>query len=164
MSIQVLLVRHAKPLALDTSQKLSPSGKEMQKVVNAYLKNELGLKATHIWTSPILRALETAQMIGETFGIVPEQEVALSELEASSELEITRKLQEVPDKACVILVTHSPQIVRLTSLWAPDAAPIATPPTSSALLLEFAGSVQPGGARFIRLVTHSDLISGHLPK
>lgn len=129
----------------------------MQKAVNTYLKNELGLQPTHLWTSPVLRAYETAQIVGEAFKLAPEQEIALSELEASSEVEITRKLQEVPDKSCVILVTHSPQIVRLASLWAKDAAPIATPPTSSALLLEFGGSVQPGSARFIRLVTYSDI-------
>lgn len=131
----------------------------MQKVVNAYLKNELGIKPTHLWTSPVLRAYETAQLLGEDFNLVPQEEAALSEQETSSEVELTQKLNEVPNKSCVILVSHSPQIVRLASLWAPDAAPSGTPPTSSVLFLEFAGPVQPGGARFIRIVTHSDISS-----
>lgn len=158
MPILAILVRHAKPLALDPTQKLSDSGKEMQKTVNAHLKNELQIEPTELWTSPVLRAVETAQIIAEAFNLVPQQEIALGELEMFDELEITNKLKEMPDESTVILVSHAPQIMRLATYWTGDQVFSGAPATSSALFLEFPSKVEPGKARFIRHVTYSDIV------
>lgn len=127
----------------------------MQKVVSAHIKDELGIRPTHLWTSPVLRAKETADIVGEVFGLKPQQEAALGEQKIGCESEITQKLQEVPDNSCVMLVSHSPQIVSLASYLANQS--LATPPTSSVAILEFANKVEPGLGRFVRLVSYSDI-------
>lgn len=157
MAILVLLVRHAKPLMLDTAQSLSETGKEMQKKVNAYLKNELLIEPTEIWTSQIPRALETAQMIGKEFNITPKEEIALGELEMFDALEITNKFKEIADESTIIIVTHAPQIMRLATYWLGYQMFTTQPPTSSALFLEFPSKVEEGKASVVRFVTYSDI-------
>ncbi|MCE5293569.1 MAG: histidine phosphatase family protein [Chlamydiales bacterium] len=156
MSILVLLTRHAKPLAQDISQRLSESGKEMQKVVNSHLKNDLQIEPSAIWTSPILRAKETAMLIGEEFALEPQEEMALSDV-AFDELEITEKLAHLPDESTIIMVSHAPQLMRLATYWMGSQAYGQTPPTSSVLLIELDYPVIAGNAKIVRFITYSDL-------
>lgn len=156
MSKLAILVRHAKPLELDPAKKLSDSGKKMQATVNAFLK-ELEIEPTEIWTSPVLRAKETAELIGRDFNKSIQEEPALGELELFDEIELNLKLKELPDESTVIMVSHAPQIMRLATYWIGMQYFALPPPTSSALFLVFADGVDPGRARPVRFVTYSDL-------
>jgi len=153
MAILAILIRHAKP---DLEGKLTDSGRQMQKKVNAFLKS-LEVAPTQIWTSPILRARETAEIVTQDFGVSAENEMALSELELFDEQEITNKLAAMPDESTVILVSHGPQIMRLTSYWVGAHILPGSPPTSSATIIEFPGKVGQGKATFVRQINYSDL-------
>ena len=157
MAILTILVRHAKASLLDTTQKLSDSGKDMQKMVNSHLKNELQIEPNEIWTSPILRAKETAELLGQEFGLVPQEEIGLGELELFDELAITNRLKEMPDESTIILVSHAPQIMRLASYWVGTKLFEEPPDTSTAVFLEFPRKIEPGTARFVRMVTYLDI-------
>ncbi len=126
----------------------------MQAYIIDVLK-DFGVQPTEIWTSPVVRAVETAELIGNAFAITPQQEVALGELEMFDELEVTNHLATVADGSTIILVSHAPQIVRLTSYWLGGRAYSSSPPTSSATLIEFPNSVAPGKGQFVRLISYS---------
>ncbi len=155
MAILTILMRHANTKSEGVHQILSESGRKMQAKVNAYLK-AMGIEPTQIWTSPILRAKQTAEMIGQEFGITPQEEWALSD-DLFDEIETSNRLFEMPDESTIILVSHAPQIMRLSTYFMGGQVFGATPPTSSAAFIEFQGKVKPGKGRFIRLVTYSDI-------
>ncbi|MBS0633902.1 MAG: histidine phosphatase family protein [Verrucomicrobia bacterium] len=154
MAILAILVRHAKPR--DSDGALSESGIMMQKKVSSYLKKEFEITPNEIWTSPILRAKQTADLIGEEFGLTPQEELVLGELDMFDEFEVTQKIATLPDESTVIIVTHAPQIMRLSTHWAGHQVFAGTPPTSAALFYEFPEKVVPGTGRFVRLVSYSD--------
>ncbi len=135
----------------------------MQKKVNTYLKSEFQIEPTEIWTSPILRAKETAEMIGKEFNLTPKEDISLGELEMFDDLEINNKFMEIADESTIIIVTHAPQIMRLATYWLGQKTLTSQPPTSSALFLEFPGKVEQGKATFVRLLTYSDINWKELP-
>lgn len=154
MAILAILVRHAKPR--DSDGALSESGIMMQKKVSSYLKKEFEITPNEIWTSPILRAKQTADLIGEEFGLTPQEELVLGELDMFDEFEVTQKLAVLPDESTVIIVTHAPQIMRLSTYWTGAQFFTGTPATSCAIFYEFPEKVVPGTGHFVRLVTYSD--------
>ena len=158
MAILTILVRHAKAMVNDDAvQVISNSGRMMQEKVNRYLKR-FEIQPTELWTSPVLRAKQTAEMIAEEFDLKAQEELTLGELEMFDEYEITQKLALVPDESTIIIVTHGPQIMRLATYWLGNRLFQGQPATSSALFLEFPDGVKPGEAKFIRLINYSDIM------
>lgn len=155
MAVLAILVRHAK--ALDEEKTLSETGIMMQKKINAFLKKEIQIEPNELWTSPVVRATQTAALIGDEFGLTPKQEFALGELDMFDEFEITQKMAELPDESTVIIVTHAPQIMRLSTYWSGAQNFAGSPPNSSAIFFEFPGKVIPGTAHMVRFVSYSDI-------
>ncbi len=153
----IILARHAKADVSDSSQKLTESGRKMQLALIDNLK-KIGITPNAIWTSPLLRALQTAAMFGDAFGIDPKEELVLGEQEMFDEMEITNKIKEMPDESTLIIVTHAPQILRLATNWTGTQFFKGTPPTSSALFLEFGNVVAPGKAHFVQLITSASIL------
>jgi broad specificity phosphatase PhoE len=82
--MEILLVRHGQTLGnlahrhQSLSTPLTELGREQIRVAAAQL---LELKPTHLLTSPVFRAVESAQIIGQTLNMIPETSPLFVELE-----------------------------------------------------------------------------------
>lgn len=158
MTILAILVRHAtaapSPNDPDGIQRITNSGRKRQETVNSIMK-DYEIQPTEMWSSPVTRAQETAEIIGKAFNVTPETEVALGELEMFDEAIVTSRLSEVPDESTIILVSHAPQILRLSTYWIGKRIYGTSPPTSSATLIKFTHKVEPGKGEFVRIIAAS---------
>lgn len=137
----------------DSLAPISESGRAVQKEMNAYMKS-LGLAPTQIWHSPVLRTQQTAEMIAEDFPAPLVPELSLSEV--FDEYDIVNKLAQVPDQSTIFLVSHGPQLFRLSGFLIGYTLLKSPLQNSAALVLEFTGKVQAGDASYVRLITYHD--------
>lgn len=109
--LRVIAVRHAKPVddpsLGDNERSLSEEGKIVQKKMTEELKKQ-GIQPTEIWSSPLLRAKQTAEIIGEVFGVDYETESALGL--AFNEHELIVRLQNCKPNSTIVLVGHDPTL------------------------------------------------------
>lgn len=113
--MQVYLVRHAIAAPQeagfidDAARELTPEGiKKMQR--NALALASLGVQIDEIWTSPLARARQTAELLAAGLGGSATTRV-VSELEPSGDFEAIRKrLAESTRLTGVALVGHEPYL------------------------------------------------------
>ncbi|MGD9896355.1 MAG: phosphohistidine phosphatase SixA [Candidatus Methylacidiphilaceae bacterium] len=108
----VYLLRHAtasREASTDAERKLTKRGRHEAQVAGKAL-HRLGVEPDFIWSSPLLRARQTAEIVAEAFG-------ASSVLEIKEELEndnstqkILALLKPLPNDSQVILVGHMPSL------------------------------------------------------
>jgi len=137
----------------DSLAPISESGRAVQKEINAYLRAK-GYVPTQIWHSPVLRAQQTAELIGEDFQVPLQPELSLSEY--FDELDILNKLAQAPDNSTIFLVSHGPQLFRLSGFLIGYTLLKSPLQNSSALVLEFQDKVVAGAARYVELFTSHD--------
>jgi phosphohistidine phosphatase len=151
MSTTVLLIRHAKPskssVESDFLRPLSEEGKIIQHKMNEYLRYR-GLIPDAIWHSPFKRTQETAEIIGQDFGVTPLMELSLGEY--LDEEDLLEKLPDPKEKLCIYLVGHGPQLMRLATFFVGTPVYSISPSPSSALQLEFHENIAPGKAYCIK--------------
>ncbi len=70
----------------------------------------LGAKPTHVVASPLARALQTAQLAQEVFGIRAQIQVAKELLPDAPPDEMLGILAALPEEACAICVGHEPHL------------------------------------------------------
>lgn len=124
--------------------------------MNRYIKQRL-ITPDLIWHSPFKRAVETAEIIGQDFGITPEEELALGEF--FDEDELLQKLPSPDKNLCIVMVGHGPQLMRLATYFTGFQCYPTSPSASSALVLDFPEKIGQGLADFIYYFTTEDLIS-----
>lgn len=111
----VYFVRHGEATdhaADDFTRELTPRGRTRTENLAIVLKR-LEVHLTHLWTSPRIRALQTAQIIEKGLGITAEIRDSLDlgfGMEALVEL-----LQPLNDDAEVMLVGHNPSMSDVVS-------------------------------------------------
>lgn len=147
--MQVLLVRHA--AAVDTGSArtdyerwLSDGGRRtMTKVGDALTR--IGLRYSHIYTSPLVRAVQTAEILAATQSGFDGPVEVLSALstEEGSVAQALEPLDQAGDDDLVVMVTHMPKV----GILAAHLGRLATAPsfrTASACML----SLERGRGRF----------------
>ena len=145
----LILIRHGKQNydhLENTTQPLTSEGRLIQTKMSEYLHAHLqaqGRLPTHIFTSPLTRAKETAALLGEAMQLTPEELPALGVDFSKTEL-----LKHIVPGETQIMVGHSPTL-RAFADW---LCGIPCLPheleRSGAVVLTFKGAVEPGQAIF----------------
>ena len=136
--MKVIAIRHAKPLEdpsfSDEERPLSEEGKIVHQKVMEELKNQ-GVQPSEVWCSPLLRALQTADIIEDVFGVGYEVELALGP--AFNEHELMGRLQGSPSSGTIFLVGHAPTLADFCNEMAGDEVLVNGIAKSGAAIVEF---------------------------
>jgi len=129
--VDVILIRHAmaidETLTLrDPSRYLTVKGREQARKLGARLR-ERGCTPTLVWASPLVRAVQTAELVAHALGATCSVDVVPELAPGDSPRAVARALQALPAAACVVVVGHEPALSALGALLvgAPDFAALA---------------------------------------
>jgi phosphohistidine phosphatase SixA len=111
---------------------------------------EIGLIPTEIWHSPILRAKHTAEVIAKDFNVPLKEELSLGD--NFDEIDLVEKFSEAQAGSCIFLVSHGPQLMRLSTYLLGRSIFKTQIPTSSALVIEFQKQVGERKGIFVKIV------------
>lgn len=115
----LVFVRHGDaefygPEGTDVSRRLTKKGvKALRRGFPEVFKNLEGRDDIHIWVSPAVRAIQTAEVVGETLGIDPDEFDIHNSLYDQDDDEFLAELEAEGD-GCVIAVGHVPFVQRVT--------------------------------------------------
>ncbi|MGE3954214.1 MAG: histidine phosphatase family protein [Parachlamydiales bacterium] len=109
MPTRLIAVRHAKPEPAadypdDALRPLSEEGSQVQRAVAAYL-HDLGVRVDMAYTSPLLRALQTAEILVEALGGDLHTEESLG-----PSFDDERMLQRIVPGKTTLFVGHDPTL------------------------------------------------------
>lgn len=150
MGIRIVALRHAKPESEshtdDALRPLVPEGREDQKKLSQLLKQK-GIVPTRILSSPLLRAMQTAEIMGDFFGLPIEEEKSLGNyFETEALLKI---LSKSPPNGTIFLVGHAPTLAEfLNKLTGKNSFPSGLS-KSSAAIVDFKDHVSYGAGNLI---------------
>lgn len=152
MLTRVVAIRHAKPksegYADEILRPLSEEGKLIQNTMTEHLIS-LGIKPDIIYTSPILRALETALLIAEKF----EHKVPLkviNELGYNFNKDFLLNLIPHPSlNQTLYLIGHSPTLANFIDQLTEEESLIEGLNTSSAAIVDFRDEIKYKKGNFI---------------
>ena len=88
---------------------LTPEGKKKTRKALAGL-HRFGAKPTHLFSSPLARALQTAQLAQEVFGIQGQIQIANELLSDAPPEDLVAILGSLPVDACAVIVGHEPHL------------------------------------------------------
>ena len=153
--MRLLVMRHAdageadpRRYPDDRDRPLTDHGRREHRAVATALVR-MDLRPTRLYTSPLLRARETAEITSEVLGgPAPELLDALSD--HFSLVHVLEVLAQQGDDALVACVGHEPSLSGLAALLLhPQGAVRIAMPKSGVIGLESAGPPRPGGARLL---------------
>jgi len=127
--MKLYFLRHADALegADDAARPLSPLGKKETREVGRFLKRA-GIEFDTAYSSPLVRARETAEIVLEMCGSAP-LEFAEGLLNETSPGQFGEWLKHLPSAKHVLLVGHAPSLAervrRLIGLTNPEALKLA---------------------------------------
>jgi phosphohistidine phosphatase len=132
----------------DRARPLTDHGRRVHHAVAMTLAR-MDLRPTRLYTSPLLRARETAAITSEVLGgPTPELLDALSDHFSTARL--LEVLAQQRDDAIVACVGHEPSLSSFAALLLhPQGAVRIAMPKSGVIGLESAGAPRPGGARLL---------------
>lgn len=111
----IYLMRHAKsswqqPDMLDIDRPILKEGVlRTQKVIDYLLKNNIQIKS--IVSSPANRAVSTARLVGETYGVNSQDILIAKQLYQADKVDFEDTIYSLPDTwSHVLLVSHNPGI------------------------------------------------------
>jgi phosphohistidine phosphatase len=120
----VFLIRHAtaidETLALrDPNRHLTADGRVQARALGDRLRWH-DCEPTHLWSSPLVRAIQTAELVALTLGIATVVE-SLPELAPEGHpREVVAALAKLPDDALVMLFGHEPTLSAVGALLTSD--------------------------------------------
>ncbi len=128
--MQVFLVRHAQAVdetleLRDPLRHLTPHGRKQATSLGDRLRWH-DCTPTHIWTSPLVRAVQTAELLAAGLQADVAVTVAPPLAPGESARTLVAALQALPADACVVLVGHEPGLSGIGAMLAsaPDFAPL----------------------------------------
>ncbi|HEY1554675.1 MAG TPA: phosphohistidine phosphatase SixA [Kofleriaceae bacterium] len=124
--MHVFLIRHAEAVdetleLRDPSRHLTTHGRAQARSLGDRLRWH-DCEPTHVWTSPLVRAVQTAELVAAGLGATVAIEVLPALAPGESERAVVAALQALPHEASVVLVGHEPGMSGLAALLvaAPD--------------------------------------------
>jgi phosphohistidine phosphatase len=160
--MRLVLVRHADagdrdPARYpdDRERPVTPEGEREQRLV-AQALDRLGLRPSRVLTSPLRRAVETAQVTARVLGgpAPIDREDALGDRFSVEGL--LAALARLPADAVVYCVGHEPDLSQFAArLLHPDGRVRLALPKSGVIVLECDGRPELGGARLLLLLSPS---------
>jgi len=154
MVTRVVAIRHAKPLSegyqKDSLRPLSEEGVIIQKKMTELLK-ALGIQPTEIFSSPLLRAQQTAQIATDLYNIPFEDEPALGNI-FDPEI-ILQKIPPTEKNATIFLIGHAPTLGNFVNHLVGEVVLPNGMAKSSAAIVEFKGKIAYGNAQLLHYFT-----------
>ncbi|MGP6139839.1 MULTISPECIES: SixA phosphatase family protein [unclassified Jeotgalibaca] len=138
MNGELILIRHGKagsaePGKDDFYRPLTQKGKDEFTTFMKTVKPELGTNEIEVWTSPLLRAKQTADIFIAKMGISTYEE---KEFLANGDLKTCLKELEAKQNFCVACVGHEPYM----SMWVRELTGMETPfPKGAVMVIKFDG-------------------------
>lgn len=150
MSNRIVAIRHAQAKSEgypnDKLHPLSEEGKQVQLKVANRLKEE-GIFPDKIWSSPLLRAKQSAEIISEAFSVNVEEKDALGNKFNSKEL--LQYFTPMPENTTIFLIGHAPSLGEFVNeLVGKNILPEGIK-KSGVVIIDFDESIQFGLGKFI---------------
>jgi phosphohistidine phosphatase len=141
----------------DGDRPLTDKGKRRVRGAAAGLKR-VDVRPTHIVTSPLIRAAETAKVLHVTLAVRSPLRSIDELLPDASPEKLIGLLHDLPRGSFVVCVGHEPQLGLIASLLLTGRSSSAFPlKKAGACLIELALPVKPGGGRLVWWLTPSQL-------
>jgi phosphohistidine phosphatase len=110
--VDVFLIRHASAIdetleVRDPSRHLTPEGRQQAQALGDRLRWH-DCTPTHIWTSPLVRAVQTAELVAAGLQSKIAVEVLPALAPGESARAVLAAIQQLPVDASVLLVGHEP--------------------------------------------------------
>ncbi len=148
--MKIYLIRHGIAVLRETWEKpdgerpLTEKGRRRTEQVAAAL-GRLGIAFTHLYTSPLVRARQTAEIIQKKLKIHKLEETALLQNDAEPDA-LLSFLNQHKDDTVLGLVGHEPQMSALLAFLVSDGqGPFTTFKKAGVALVEGEVPAQPGG-------------------
>ena len=128
----------------DGDRPLTEKGKQRVREVAAGL-NRLEVQPTHVLSSPLIRAIDTAKIVRRSLHMSSAVQI-VDALQPDAPLDrLLSVLHDLPPESCVLCVGHEPHLVMVAS-WLLAGKPSAAFPfkKAGACLIEIASPVKPG--------------------
>ncbi|HEY3225772.1 MAG TPA: phosphohistidine phosphatase SixA [Planctomycetota bacterium] len=112
--MKIILARHAAAedkAATDAERRLTPEGREQADLMGRLIAATIE-RVDQLWTSPLPRALETAEIAAKHLGVIPKVE---PELAIGSDLEQLCWKMHRDNEPTLMLVGHQPDLGRLAA-------------------------------------------------
>ena len=143
--MQVFLIRHAEAVdetleLRDPSRHLTEHGRTQATSLGDRLRWH-DCTPTHIWTSPLVRAVQTAELVAAGLQATVPVTVAMGLAPGESARALIAAVQALPADACVVLVGHEPGLSAIGAL-------LSSTPDFAALGKAEAARIVDGGLRW----------------
>ncbi len=145
--ICLIIVRHAKPDSSSPSDDppLSAEGKEVHRMITNRLK-ESGVQPTKIYTSPKRRAVQTADIMGNAYGVSVIQDKMLDGTRTTEAM--IKWLEEAQPGDAIFLVGHLPNVSDLANELSTKKVNVEVV-KSGCIVLNFPGPIAKGEGDFV---------------
>ena len=122
--MQVFLIRHAEAVdetlvLRDPSRHLTSAGRAQARALGERMRWH-DCVPTHVWTSPLVRALQTAELVTATMSSEAPVEVVPALAPDGSPRDVVALVRALPADASVMLVGHEPSISAIGALLVDD--------------------------------------------
>ena len=128
----------------DADRPLTARGAKRVMQVAAGL-SRLDVQPTHVWSSPLIRAIETAKMVHRSLRVRSVVRIVDALLPDAPPDRLLSILHDLPPESCVLSVGHEPQLGMVASLLLTGKSSMAFPfKKAGACLIELSTPVKPG--------------------
>jgi phosphohistidine phosphatase len=128
----------------DGDRPLTEKGKQRVREVAAGL-SRLDVRPTQVWSSPLIRALETAKIVQRSLQVRAAVEVVEALLPDASPDRLLSILHDLPPESCVLCVGHEPHLGLAAAVLLTGKPSQAFPfKKAGACLIELSVPVRPG--------------------
>ena len=163
--MRLILIRHAdagdpdpQRYPDDRVRPLTAEGRRAHEVIARGLAR-MGLAPTHLLTSPLARARETAAITAQALGWTGSIEPVECLGDRFTVADLLEHLARYPDDSTVVCVGHEPHLSRFAAtLLHPEGALKIGLAKSGVIALEFAGKPAPGAGRLLFLLPPRELL------
>jgi phosphohistidine phosphatase len=141
----------------EADRPLTDKGKRRVRRAAAGLRR-LDVRPTHVLTSPLIRAIETAKLLHGILAVRSPLQLVDELLPSANPEKVIGLLHHLPPESCVLCVGHEPQLGMTASVLLSGRQSTAFPlKKAGACMIELPLPAKPGRARLIWWLTPSQL-------
>jgi phosphohistidine phosphatase len=151
--MKVLLIRHGQavdeaPGLGDTGRWLTEKGRKITRKVGRWLGKSDKRRPAAIWTSPLVRAVQTAEIVAEATGFEGEIKACSELLPGRDPGDLIKRITDEPPEGLLCVVGHEPSLSLVASALLGDIG-VSSLKKSAALALTWDPTTSKGTASFL---------------
>jgi phosphohistidine phosphatase len=128
----------------DTDRPLTERGAKRVAQVAAGL-SRIGVRPTHVFSSPLIRAIETAKIVHRSLRVRSAVQIVDALLPDAPPNQLLSVMQDLPSESCVLCIGHEPHLGLAASVMLSGRATASFPmKKAGACLIELPMPVKPG--------------------